>query len=521
MYGLDKTTLKQIDCDLTIGRIKTNVGRDFILAPHYYAVYANAGNELWDEVQNNLKSGKYKPKLPITIEVPKKSHLTRPGSILTPIDRFIYQALVDVIAPLAEGQLDRSKTFSNVLLNPDPNYLMFEQNHICWKRKQQSIENLCKNKSLSYAIKTDVASYFESLYQHNLINLLHGSGCPPKIVNLLEKVLLDWMEKASHGILQGMFPSDFLGNFYLLFLDSDLSIRGVPHVRYVDDLYIFYSTLEDARKGLVDLCNTLRQEGLHLNESKTEILKTKDLLYEETEIDRMINKAREEIEAQTFAVDFYGFQLIWIGEEGGEEVDEEKIELKSVELLYKQINQTDMEAEKIEKVCLPIFSFIKSDVAIQRSLTGIIKRPHLTQLYCSYLSALLSSNENISKDIVKLVEDNRIIYDWQLLWIIATLLRVNKISKNTVDSIFRILRDTSKSEALKGLCAIVVGKHGNPGQRRNLKNHYRNEQSPYVRSAILFAAKYLPTNERNTCLRTWGGHSITNSLIAKAVKKIS
>ena len=329
------------------------------------------------------------------------------------------------------------------------------------------------------------------------------------------------MEKASHGILQGMFPSDFLGNFYLLFLDSDLSIREVPHVRYVDDLYIFYSDLESAHKGLVDLCSTLRQEGLHLNESKTEILKTKDLLYKETKIDRMINKAREEIEAQTFAVDVYGFQLIWIGEGEEEEIEREKIELKAVELLYKQIDQVDVEAEKIEKFCLPVLSVAKSDIAIQRSLIGIIERPHLTQKYCSYLSALLSSNQSISKDIEKLIEDKRIIYDWQLMWIIATLLRVDKISKHTVDSIFRILRDISKSEALRGLCALVAGKHGNPGQRRNLKNHYRIEQSEYVRSSILFATKYFPTNERNTCLRTWGGHSITNSLIAKAVKKIS
>jgi len=521
MYGLSKTTLKQIDCDLTLGRIKTNVRKDFIIAPHYSAVYANAGNELWDEVQNSLKSGKYEPKLPITIEVLKKSGLSRPGSILTPVDRFIYQALVDAIAPIAEKQLDRSKIFSNVILNPDPNYLMFEQSHICWKRMQQSIKNLCKDKSLSCAIKTDVASYFESLYQHNLINLLHSSGCSSEIVNLLERVLLAWMEKASHGILQGMFPSDFLGNFYLLFLDSDFSIRAVPHVRYVDDLYIFYSTLESAHKGLVDLCSTLRQEGLHLNESKTEILKTKDLLYKETKIDRMINKAREEIEAQTFAVDVYGFQLIWIGEEEEEEIEKEKIELKAVELLYKQIDQVDVEAEKIEKFCLPILSVAKSDIAIQRSLIGIIERPHLTQKYCSYLSALLSSNQSISKDIEKLIEDKRIIYDWQLMWIIATLLRVDKISKHTVDSIFRILRDISKSEALRGLCALVAGKHGNPGQRRNLKNHYRIEQSEYVRSSILFATKYFPTNERNTCLRTWGGHSITNSLIAKAVKKIS
>ncbi len=90
--------------------------------------------------------------------------------------------------------------------------------------------------------------------------------------------------------------SDFLGNFYLCGFDAYLAEREVPYARFVDDLYLFFPSLNAARMGLVDICRALRDEGLHLNESKTRIYKTENLLKEETELDNLFNAARTEIE---------------------------------------------------------------------------------------------------------------------------------------------------------------------------------------------------------------------------------
>ena len=520
MTGLDPTIVSALDHTLALQRIQNDVRSDFIIAPHYSSVYTNIGNELWDEVERDLRSGNFNPGPPITIDVPKSNGLTRPGSILLPKDRLVYQLLVDFVAPTAEENLDRNRVFSNVLIDP-PDPRMFSSSSDNWSNMRNEIRAYCESDDIHFAIKADIACFFERLYQHNLINLLHSCGCNTNAVKLLERLLSAWMEKDSHGILQGMFPSDFLGNFYLYGLDSDLLVRDTPFVRYVDDIYVFYETKNQARKGLMNLCRSLRHEGLHLNAKKTRILPVRDLLIEETIVDRLFEEARDEIESENVIVDWYSFQIIWQEPETREE--ERQIEIEATERLFHEINNTDVDAktsEKIEKFCLPFLGFVGSEVAVQRAINGMGERPHLSRLYATYLGAVAKENEAIVNELEELIVEQNSPYDWQTLWILASLIPVERLKTRTVNAIFRLLRDPARSIVLRALCAIAIGRHGSPGQRRNLKHHYADEPSEYVRSAIVFATRYFPTPERRTCLGAWGSHSDINSLIASAVSKL-
>lgn len=519
MPGLDLQVFNQLKLDLAIGRIKTDIHTDFILAPHYSAVYEHASSILWDLTKQHLKSGNYEPELPITIDVPKRNGLTRPGSILGPVDRLVYQAIVDLIAPAAESQMDRTKVFSNVLIEPDPQFRMFQDNHAWWPRFQETINRNCSGGQYTHVIKADIANYFERLYQHNLINLLHGSGCDSRAVTFLERLLSRYMQKNSHGILQGMFPSDFLGNFGMCGVDTDLADRGIPFVRFVDDFYLFFPSLDKSRKGLVDLCKTLRNEGLHLNESKSEIVGVGDLLRQETELDRMFGAARDEVEESLDVTEMYGFQIFWKPE--GEEATEEDIHLQSVETLYQEAFSASVAiAEKIERFCLPLLAATGSEIAIQRSLAGISERPHLSQMYCSYLTRFVGSHAEIVQGLESLIRKEDVIFDWQLMWPVAALIGAETVSSQTVSAAFWLLRSPERSISLRALCALLIAKHGTAGQLRNLKNHYSEEASPYVRGAILFSSRYFPAPDRNTCLGTWKGHSPMNILIAEAVKAL-
>jgi hypothetical protein len=104
-----------------------------------------------------LRAGTYQPDLPITMSVPKERIFTRPGSILRPVDRLMYQALVDHVMDRLEEGLNRTRSFSHVPLEEDGQ--MFEPNHKSWERFQARVAEICDGSE--FILKADISSYFE------------------------------------------------------------------------------------------------------------------------------------------------------------------------------------------------------------------------------------------------------------------------------------------------------------------------------------------------------------------------
>lgn len=216
MPGLDQKLIAQIDHTRVLEHIKTDIRSDFILAPHYNAIFVNAGDALWTRLRDLLKAGTYNPELPLCMSVPKERWFTRPGSILQPFDRFLYQALADNVAPILEAQLDRTRSFSQILSQKEG--VLFEPAHESWEKFQDKVSKICKQGH--YIVKADISNYFERIPQHHLINLMTAAGCPGEVVNMLEEMLLSFQERDSSGIVQGVYPSDLLGNFFLSDFDA-------------------------------------------------------------------------------------------------------------------------------------------------------------------------------------------------------------------------------------------------------------------------------------------------------------
>ena len=127
-FGLDGALMSKIDWDLALKRISHDLRSDFIYAPHLGFIYAKAGEELIKEVKDSLSNGQYSPGVPITIEVPKSYRIrvavnpgrlgpsfSRPGSILLPNDRLLYQVFADQAAPIVVDKTDHTRSFSHQL----------------------------------------------------------------------------------------------------------------------------------------------------------------------------------------------------------------------------------------------------------------------------------------------------------------------------------------------------------------------------------------------------------------------
>jgi hypothetical protein len=144
----------------------------------------------------------------------------------------------------------------------------------------------------------------------------------------------------------------------------------------------------------------------------------------------------------------------------------------------------------------------------------------LTKISSAYLASLCDSSDGASNALEQQVLSDETYSDWQLIWPMLALSESSKCDRTVVVRALRVLLDAQRSAALRAICALLVGKHGSAPQRLVLRNHHADEQSAYVRGAMVLAARYFPSTERNTCLSGWGSQSPIASLIAKTVKKL-
>jgi hypothetical protein len=523
MPGLDKSIVASIDPQIALARIIRDVRSDFILAPHYNAIFLKAGPELWERTSELLRSGKYQPELALTISVLKPGGFTRPGSILHPVDRIVYQALADLLCDTLEAQLDRTRTFSHVVVPAAGAGHMFRSEHESWNELQDRLGELAGLGG--YFVKCDVANYFERIPQHHLINLMTASGCPPEIIHLLEEMFLAFQERDSFGIVQGLYPSDLFGNFYLSDFDAYCEIHDIASARFVDDMYLHFPTRSDAQRGLMQMAAQLRRDGLNLNESKSGIHSAERLIREETQLDRLFSDVVRELETERVGPETevewaYGFAAEWELEPEDEAGHEEQIATAAAERLYSSINDFPRQADHIERFALPLLRANGSEVAVPRSLEGVVTRPHLVGLYMAYLSRFFLTSSDVARKLEAILCSDQLIADYQRMYVFAGLMSAPSLAKDTVNRALKILTNRGMTQEVRALAAILAARHGTAQQRRAVRLAYEDEPSPYVRAAILYSARHFTEAERRTCLKAWGGHSMVNALIAQTLRGI-
>lgn len=518
MSGLDPAIINKIDFNKSINRIISDTKTDFIFAPHLNLIYKYGSEDLIELLKKKLKNNSFECSLPLTLDVPKKSMLSRPGSILLPLDRLLYQVLIDLIAQKVEDNIDREHVFSNVY---EDTVDMFENQGDSYTKFKDYIQ---KNAELyKFCLQMDITSYFDSINQHFLINLVYSLGIKKSIVRLLENCLLSWSQMNSYGIIQGLSSSDLLGNFNLTNLDYFFKIKEFDYCRYVDDIYVFHDNELELRKLLIEVCNKLRKQGLFLNENKTQLKESKDILFQETEFDRMFYEINEMLSVvfednSSFFEASYGFQTEW-DDEPEEVIEVEGFRLDLIEQLYEKRDKAKWQRDKIIKFCIPLFSKAQSLYPLDTIKDEIINHPHLAKYYCNYLATIERDNSKITKSIEKLIFSKNLIYEYQSLWLFSSLLYRHKVSTKVIDLAVRTVRDKQKHETIRAICSILISKFGSGIQLRALRDEYENEPSNYVKSAILYGTRYFPKDERRACHSAWSGHSELNTLIIRSLAK--
>ena len=216
----------------------------------------------WSVIREQLLTGRYQPSAVKRVAIPKPGGGVRMLGIPTVVDRFIQQAVLQVLQPLIDP------TFSESSYGFRPGRSAHQA--VC--QAQRYVQS-----GRRWVVDVDLEKFFDRVHHEVLMGLVAKRTSDPRMHRLIRRyleagIMADGVVVERHeGTPQGGPLSPLLANVLLDVVDQELERREHRFVRYADDCNVYVRSKRAAERVMGDLTQLYAKLKLTVNTAKSAV----------------------------------------------------------------------------------------------------------------------------------------------------------------------------------------------------------------------------------------------------------